>query len=51
VIGEKARYFSAARNDAIGLGGVKTCVREKGAELFSLLSSPDCGRQRFCFSN
>jgi hypothetical protein len=36
---------------AFGLGCVKTCAREKGAELFSLLSSLDSGGQRFCFSN
>jgi hypothetical protein len=29
-----------------GLGCVKTCTREKDAEVFSLSSSPDCGRQR-----
>jgi hypothetical protein len=34
---------------AMGLGCVKTCTREKDAELFSLSPSPDCGRQRFCF--
>jgi len=34
-----------------GLGCVKTSAREEGAELFSLLSSPDSGRQRFCCSN
>ena len=33
------------------LGCVKTCAREEGAELFSLLPSPDSDRQRFCFSN
>jgi hypothetical protein len=33
------------------LGCVKTSAREEGAELFSLLSSPDSGRQRFRFSN
>jgi hypothetical protein len=33
------------------LGCVKMPAREGGAELFSLLSSPDSGRQRFCFSN
>ncbi len=38
-------------SDAKGRGCVKTCAREEGAELFSLLSSPDSGRQRFCFSN
>ena len=36
---------------AMGVGCVKTCTREKDAELFPLSSSPDCGRQRFCFSN
>jgi hypothetical protein len=35
----------------MGLGCVKTCTREKDAEVFSLSSSPDCGRERFCFSN
>jgi len=39
------------RCDAMGLGCVKTPAREEGAELFSLLPSPDSGRQRFCFSN
>jgi hypothetical protein len=34
---------------ADGLGCVKTCARDEGAELFSLLSSPDSGRQRFVF--
>jgi len=32
-------------------GYVKTCPREQGAELFSLLSAPDCCRQYCCFSN
>jgi class 3 adenylate cyclase/tetratricopeptide (TPR) repeat protein len=40
-----------ALSDARGLGCVKTCTREKDAESFSLSSSPDCGRQRFCLSN
>ena len=35
----------------MGLGCVKTSAREESAELFSLLSSPDSGHQRFCFSN
>ncbi len=32
-------------------GCVKTFARDEGAELFSLLSSLDSGRQCFCFSN
>ena len=34
---------------AMGLGCVKTCTREKDAELFSLSSSPDYGRSAFLF--
>ena len=41
----------ALSNLAKDLGCVKTCTREKDAEVFSLSSSPDCGRQRFSFSN
>jgi hypothetical protein len=33
-----------------GPGCVKTCEREERAELFSLLSPRDSGRQRFLFS-
>lgn len=33
----------------MSLGCVKTCTREKAAELFSLLSSLDGGGQCFCF--
>ena len=35
----------------LGLGCVKTCTRKECAELFSLLASPDSGRQRYWFSN
>lgn len=40
---------ASTEHDAIGLGCVKTCTREKDAEVFSLSSSPDCGRRRFLF--
>jgi hypothetical protein len=43
--------IAAVHESQSGLGCVKTCAREKDAEVFSLSSSPDCGRQRFCFSN
>src|ERR1019366_5790501 len=36
---------------AMGLGCVKTCTGKECAELFSLLASPDSGRQRYWFSN
>src|ERR1019366_6887005 len=32
-------------------GCVKTCTGKECAELFSLLASPDSGRQRYWFSN
>src|ERR1017187_8239777 len=35
----------------LGLGCVKTCTGKECAELFSLLASPDSGRQRYWFSN
>src|ERR1039457_7286239 len=34
-----------------GTGCVKTCTGKECAELFSLLASPDSGRQRYWFSN
>src|ERR1035437_4362540 len=34
-----------------GRGCVKTCTGKECAELFSLLASPDSGRQRYWFSN
>ena len=37
-----------AAMSAVGLGCVKTCAREERAELFSLSSTPDSGRQRSC---
>jgi hypothetical protein len=47
----KRQLVTEERRVVKGLGCVKTCTREKDAEVFSLSSSPGCGRQRFCFSN
>ena len=43
------RFVPICRMSAVGLGCVKTCAREGGAELFSLLSFPNSNRQRFGF--
>src|ERR1039457_3393549 len=43
--------LSTTLASAKGLGCVKTCTGKECAELFSLLASPDSGRQRYWFSN
>src|ERR1019366_125838 len=51
---EKGQTIGSRRCDAMsapGLGCVKTCTGKECAELFSLLASPDSGRQRYWFSN
>jgi hypothetical protein len=40
---------ASTERDATDLGCVKTCAREEDAELSSLLSTPDSGRQCCCF--